>query len=86
MIRALAAGANRPFGALPGRMSGRQGVAPACAGRGGWFARSPQMHTASVLLLFGPAAPRCTLHPVAPRAIDVLVVVVLIGLFCAAIS
>ena len=48
LIRALAVGANRPFVALPGRMSGGQEVAPACAGHGRWFARSPQMHTPSV--------------------------------------
>ena len=48
VIRALAAGANRPFGALPGRMSARQAVAPVCAGRGRWFARAPQMPTPSV--------------------------------------
>ena len=70
LIRALAVGANRPVVALPGRVRGGQEVAPACAGRGRWVARSPQMHKASVLLLFGPAAPRCTLHPLAPRAID----------------
>ena len=55
LIVALAVGANRPFGALPGGKSGRQAVAPVRAGRGRWFARSPQMHTASVHPLGGGA-------------------------------
>ena len=37
LIRALAVGANRPFGALPGGKSGRQAVAPVRAGLGRWL-------------------------------------------------